>query len=137
MKIHLVILTGLLSLPTTAATLELTEGVQLLAINGQQVASHSPTTFNLKSGPQTMSVRYNSLVEYGVEDHEFIHSDVQVLKFNAKHNQSYRIQVPEMDIEQARSFAQQPHFNLFSSDKAVEFKQWNHSQLVTEWLGSN
>lgn len=133
MKYFIYAVPALICLPVSAATLQLDENIQLLAINGQAPMAQQARTLDLEPGYQAISIRYSGLIEYGHEDHEFIRSGVHVLKFDATAGQNYRLQLPDMNLKQARSFAKQPSFTLTAGELGVvSMKQCSHDQLLAQ-----
>lgn len=133
MKHYLAAVFTTLSLSVSAATLEFNDGIRVVAINGQAISSQQHSQISLVPGSQVIAVQYHELFEYGFEQHEFVRSDVHIVKFDALTNQHYRLTLPEMTVEQARRFAKQPQFALDGS-APVAIEQFNQNQLISMLL---
>ncbi|MBW8192675.1 DUF2057 domain-containing protein [Neiella marina] len=131
MKTYLCALFASASFSLSAATLELDDGIQILAINGQTISTAPSSTVTLASGAQVIALRYHDLFEYGFEQHEFVNSGVHIVKFDATANERYQLVLPDMNVEQARRFALQPKFSMHGS-VPVQVEQWDQNQLLSK-----
>ncbi|MBY6185745.1 DUF2057 domain-containing protein [Marinobacter hydrocarbonoclasticus] len=125
----------LLSVSTAfAGELQLGHNVRVLTLNGEPVNAYE-TSLSVGPGSQVLTVRYDALFEATSEDHEFIRSAVQVIRFEAVSNEQYRLQAPSMTLQQARRYAADPQFTLTRSDgERVAHRTWSRDELLAELL---
>ncbi|ADN76346.1 hypothetical protein Fbal_2143 [Ferrimonas balearica DSM 9799] len=133
---RITLLSALLLSATTAfaGQLQLGSNVRVLTLNGEPVDAYHQ---NLDIGPgsQVITVRYDALFEANAEDHEFVRSPVQVIRFESMPNERYMLQAPIMDLRQARHFAEDPHFQLTRSDgERIAHRTWSRDELLAELL---
>ncbi|MBY5920171.1 DUF2057 family protein [Ferrimonas balearica] len=117
-----------------AGELELGENVRVLTLNGEPVNAFNES-LGIGPGSQIITVRFDALYEATAEDHEFVRSAVQVIRFEADGNERYILQTPRMDLAQARRFAEDPQFQLTRSDgERVAHRTWSRDELLAELL---
>ncbi|MBY5991830.1 DUF2057 family protein [Ferrimonas balearica] len=134
MKLLSLALPLMFSASLVAAELQPDKNIQILTLNGEPIDVYRKV-IDLGAGPQIITVRYDALFESNAEDHEFVRSSVQVIRFEAMPNEQYRISVPSMDLNSARRFAEDPHFQLTSSDgQRIAHRTWSRDELLAELL---
>ncbi len=117
-----------------AGELQLGDNVRVLTLNGEPVNAYQDS-LDIGPGSQIITVRFDALYNTTAEDHEFIRSAVQVIRFESAANEQYRLQAPRMDLRQARYFAEDPQFVLTRSDgQRVAHRTWSRDALLAELL---
>ncbi|WP_298440030.1 DUF2057 family protein [uncultured Ferrimonas sp.] len=122
-----------------AEQLQIAPNVRVLSHNGMDVPAYQQS-LDLQAGPQVLFIRYEELFDYSSEDHELIRSGVQIIKFDAVKQQSYRLFAAgsqRFDIVDAQHFADAPTFILTDqSQQEIQHGYWSKEQLLTEILSN-
>ncbi|WP_028109375.1 DUF2057 family protein [Ferrimonas futtsuensis] len=122
---------------TQAATLELPSSIWANKVNGEAVPSYR-SALPLQPGLQILELRYAELLQLNAEDHEYVSSEPLYLSFEAKDDQTYRLQLPDLRSEtEVRQFARQPYASLRNDTGAVESQLLTQSQLMALMARAN
>lgn len=127
-----------ISMKATAASLNGTDTLKIVSINGQTTKSFKPV--QLPVGKVLIEVRYQDMFSYRADDSgTWVRSEPLFFTLNVAPQSDYQINTPKLANEaDAKRFLKQPIIQL-SVDGAVpqQLPLQNHSQFMANMLGNH
>lgn len=127
-----------ISMKATAASLNGTDTLKIVSINGQTTKSFKPV--QLPAGKVLIEVRYQDMFSYRADDSgTWVRSEPLFFTLNVAPQSDYQINTPKLANEaDAKRFLKQPIIQL-SVDGAVpqQLPLQNHSQFMANMLGNH
>ncbi|WP_028110046.1 DUF2057 family protein [Ferrimonas futtsuensis] len=126
--------TLLLTATASASTLQLPKGFYATNVNGQQVSAFD-STLDLGQGKQVVTLRYANPYRVHPEHHEMVVSGPIYVVFDANADANYQLSADlPMALNQAKSYARNPKFDLESAGQAVVHKAYLGQGAVARLL---
>lgn len=148
MKLNVVATALILSLTTSAtfAAVAITapEEIVIVAVNDQEVNAGLMRTkqnnYQINSGENTISVRYQEFFEHLDGEHDIVKSGVVTLKTPVLQDRShYRLSLVDapQNYDAAKQYAQKPVIGLYNDKNQLIVKQVGVNTESKPWFGNN
>ena len=136
MKKGIIVILALLSCTSNAATLSLSDDIELIAVNGVNVGLMKEVV--LPSGQHFIEVRYAEIFETLSDSSDWVKSSSMYLRLNLENDISYKLSTMNYDTsEEAGHFEENPKLFISSENEIKkEVKVMNMSKILNEFQSS-